>query len=163
MDRTEGFQLSPIGHIQAGENGYSLIVDPAFVPGLQGLDGFSHINVFWWCHFLDDVVLRTTVEMEQPYKTAPAKLGVFATRSPVRPNPIALSTVAVTGIDQAAGVIHVAYIDAEDGTPLLDIKPYHPSADRVRDATVPGWCSHWPKWLEESAAFNWDAEFVTAR
>lgn len=162
MNKTE-FRLSPIGAVHAGEGGYSLTIDPAYVAGLQGLDGFSHLNVLWWCHFLDDAALRAVVELDQPYKTAPAKLGVFATRSPVRPNPIALSTVAVTGIDHGRGLIHVAYIDAEDGTPILDIKPYQPSVDRVKDMAVPDWCSHWPLWLEESAAFDWDAEFVTAR
>ena len=71
--------------------------------------------------------------------------------------------MAVLHIDYERGVIHIPYIDAEDGTPILDIKPYHPCSDRVRDVTVPEWCGHWPKWYEDSASFDWAAEFVNAR
>ena len=58
-------------------------------------------------------------------------MGIFATRAPLRPNPIALSTAEVLDIDQANGILRLAYIDALDGTPVLDIKPYTPSLDRV--------------------------------
>jgi hypothetical protein len=66
-------------------------------------------------------------------------------------------------IDHDSGAIVVPYIDAEDGTPVIDIKPYHPATDRVRDVSVPDWCSHWPKWHEDSAGFNWAAEFENVR
>lgn len=59
--------------------------------------------------------------------------------------------------------IHIAFIDAEAGTPILDIKPYHPSVDRIRDVAVPAWCAYWPHWCGESATFDWEAEFVNAR
>ena len=85
-------------------------------------------------------------------------MGIFATRSPVRPNPIAL-TVEIIDIDSENGRIHIAYIDANDGSPLLDLKPYTPSLDRVERPEVPGWCGHWPKSLEESADFAWENEF----
>ncbi len=61
------------------------------------------------------------------------------------------------------GGIYVAYIDAEEGTPIIDIKPYHPATDRIRDVQVPEWCDHWPKWYEDSAEFDWQAEFVNAK
>jgi tRNA (Thr-GGU) A37 N-methylase len=51
----------------------------------------------------------------------------------------------------------------EDGTPILDLKPYQPAADRIRDVTVPAWCAHWPQWYEDSAIFDWEGEFVSAR
>ena len=86
-------------------------------------------------------------------------MGIFATRSPVRPNPIALSTVEVTHINYEQGIIHIPYIDADHNTPVLDIKPYTPSLDRVENPRVPEWCSHWPKSLEESEQFPWEEEF----
>ena len=157
------FKLSPIGYVRLEEDGFRLEMEKEYVPALSGLEGFSHVNVLWWCDLCDDEELRKVVECDQPYKTSPAKMGIFATRSPLRPNPIALTAVFVLGIDHDRGVIHVPYIDAEDGTPILDLKPYHPSVDRVRDVAVPEWCSHWPKWTEDSADFDWESEFVHAR
>ena len=52
-----------------------------------------------------------------------------------------------------------SYIDANDKTSILDIKPYTPSLDRVENPQVPDWCSHWPHSLEESASFAWENEF----
>lgn len=86
-------------------------------------------------------------------------MGIFATRSPARPNPIALGTAQVIRIDHASGVIQIAYTDAADQTPVLDIKPYTPSLDRVESPAVPDWCSHWPKSLEESGGFDWESVF----
>ena len=64
-------------------------------------------------------------------------MGTFATRSPERPNPIALTPAYVTYIDHENGIIGLAYIDANDGTPVVDIKPYTPSLDRVESPEVP--------------------------
>lgn len=86
-------------------------------------------------------------------------MGIFATRSPIRPNPIALSVVEIIAIDYENGIIQIAYVDANDQTPLLDMKPYTPSLDRVEVPSVPAWCSHWPKSIEASAHFDWGKEF----
>lgn len=51
------------------------------------------------------------------------------------------------------------YSDAEDGSPVINIKPYHPAVDRVKDVVTPAWCSHRPKWNENSGDFNWADEF----
>lgn len=160
--KTKALTVSPIGSIHS-DNGFYLEINKDYRPALAGLEGFSHINVLWWAHLFDDAELRSIVECEQPYKDAPESLGIFATRSPIRPNPIALSTVAVQDIDQASGKVYIAYVDAENDTPILDIKPYTPSLDRIRELSVPEWCEHWPKWYEDSASFDWDAEFVTAQ
>lgn len=157
------FKVTPIGHVRAGAEGCYLEIAQPFIPALSGLQGFSHIQVLWWCHLLDDPEARSIMECDQPYRNAPPRLGIFATRSPLRPNPIALTAVNVLGIDEQGGRIHIPYIDAEDGTPILDLKPYHPSVDRIRDVSVPAWCRHWPQWHEDSANFDWEAEFVNAR
>jgi tRNA (adenine37-N6)-methyltransferase len=159
MDRGE-FRITPIGYVRTGGDGFWLEIDREYRPGLEGLDGFSHLNVFWWCHKFDAAGFRKTVECRKPYRKGPPRIGVFATRSPLRPNPIALSVAPILTIDYAAGLIRIPYIDAEDGTPIVDLKPYHPSVERVRNATVPSWCRHWPKWYEDSADFDWGSEIV---
>ncbi len=158
---TQTYTMAPIGHVRVGDEGFYLEIDPDHVPALTGLEGFSHINILWWCHLYDEYRQISTVE--RPYKAGPEEMGIFATRSPVRPNPIALTSVSVLKIDYAQGIIHVPFIDAEDGSPILDIKPYHPCEDRIRDVSVPAWCAHWPKWSEDSATFDWEAEFVNAQ
>lgn len=157
------FTLSTIGHVNATENGFSLVLNEVSRPALSGLDGFSHLDILWWANFVDSEEYRSFTTCEMPYKQGPAEIGIFATRSPLRPNPIGLTVVAVLNIDYDRGIVYIPYIDAEDGTPILDIKPYHPSTDRVRAVSVPDWCRHWPQWLEDSATFDWAAEFENAQ
>ena len=136
------YEVTPIGTIKSSESKTFLKLAPEFIPALQALEEF-----------------RSELKTEQPYKKSPEFMGIFATRSPVRPNPIALSTAEIIGIDYQNGIVQIAYIDANDNTPLLDIKPYTPSLDRVETPGVPAWCSHWPQSLEESASFAWENEF----
>jgi tRNA-Thr(GGU) m(6)t(6)A37 methyltransferase TsaA len=162
MTRQE-YKIHPIGYVHVSDTGYFLEFEPQYIPALRGLAGFSHAQVLWWCHLLDDPEARSILECDQPYRNAPARMGIFATRSPLRPNPIALTAVQILSIDEDQGRIYIPYIDAEDGTPILDLKPYHPSVDRLRKASVPKWCQHWPEWYEDSASFDWEAEFINAR
>jgi Uncharacterized conserved protein len=155
----QNFNVKPIGKISVNEDGMSIKLESEYIPALKSLDGFSHLSVIWWFSDFDNEEMRNTLETEQPYKKAPEKMGIFATRSPVRPNPIALTTAQVIHTDYQNGIIQIAYIDANDNTPVLDIKPYTPSLDRVENPCVPEWCAHWPKSLEESASFNWENEF----
>ena len=152
-------QVRPIGRVETSADGHVIRLDPEFKDGLLSLDGYSHVTVLWWAHLFATDENRRMLQMDAPYTNGPERIGVFATRSPVRPNPIAISHVAVGAIDYQAGSITVPYIDAENESPVLDIKPYCPSEDRIRDAAVPGWCDHWPKWYEDSATFDWESEF----
>lgn len=104
---------------------------PEFQPGLAALEGFSHLILLYWLHEIAAPELVFT----PPFDTEPR--GVFATRSPARPNPIGLSVVAFAGFD-GPGRLAVRYLDCIDGTALLDIKPYLPSTDAEPDATT-GW------------------------
>lgn len=151
--------VRPLGKVCVRESGVYIELDQTYIPALQALDGFSHINVIWWFSEFDNEAARSILEAPQPYKKAPQIMGIFATRSPLRPNPLGLTTVQVLDIDHTAGIIKIAYIDAHDQTPVLDIKPYTPSYDRVESFKVPQWCSHWPASLEESGSFNWEEEF----
>lgn len=155
----EEYVVRPIGKVRAAEGLFAIEVAEGWRDGLIGIEGFSWLNVFWWAHQLDSPEARAVLTTEKPYRQGPDRLGIFATRSPVRPNPILVTPVPVTGIDVEQGVIETAYIDAEDGSPVLDIKPYHGSTDRVDSWTVPHWCADWPGSVEASADFAWDRVF----
>lgn len=103
----------------------------AYLPGLQGLEGFSHLVLLYWL----DQVRAPQLVFTPPFDAEPR--GVFATRGPRRPNPIGLSVVALDGFD-GPGRLRVRFLDCVDGTPLLDIKPYLPTTDSEPSATM-GW------------------------
>ena len=153
------FELHPIGSIHSNDEGMYISLEREFIPALTALDGFSHINVIWWFDKFDSNEARAVLEAQQPYKNAPEVMGIFATRSPVRPNPIALTASEVIDIDYEKVIIRLGYIDADDDTPVLDIKPYTPSLDRVESPLVPNWCAHLPRSIEQSADFEWEKEF----
>lgn len=145
----ESYHVSPVGYLRR-EDGRTIIdVLPAFVPALKELENFSHVQVFWWFDQFDDGTHRQTTRFEDMPFEAPV-LGVFASRAPVRPNPIGLTTARIVRVDQEGGQVEVADVDAFDGTPILDLKGYLPHCDRVRNVRVPDWASHWPEWLPEN-------------
>lgn len=148
------FQITAIGSIRVGEKKFSVQLDPEYIPGLTNLEGFSHLQILWWAHLTDSAQDRDRLMVEKLFKKGPDRLGIFATRAPGRPNPIMSSTIQVTEIDFEQGIIQTPFIDADDGSPVLDIKPYFPM-ERVQDPGVPAWCRHWPAWQEETATFDW--------
>ncbi|HBE9332084.1 UNVERIFIED_CONTAM: tRNA (N6-threonylcarbamoyladenosine(37)-N6)-methyltransferase TrmO [Clostridioides difficile] len=150
--------INPIGKIRIQGEEVFIKLDKKYVPALNELDDFSHLNVFWWADGFDNPELRSILETPKPYKSGPDVIGIFATRSPIRPNPIALTTVQIINIDHENGIIKIPYIDANDNSPVIDLKPYTPSVDRVENPSVPKWCSHWPKSVEKSGEFNWENE-----
>ncbi len=102
-----------------------------FRPGLASLDGFSHLILLYWLDRAGPAELLFT----PPFDVAPR--GVFATRAPMRPNPIGLAVVAFDGF--AADLrLRVRHLDCIDGTKLLDIKPYLRTTDAEPAATM-GW------------------------
>ena len=115
-------------------------LEPLYAGGLQGLAEFSHIIVVF---FLDRAagfdpakqLLRRPRGMEDMHP-----VGVFAQRTKFRPNPIGITAVRLLGIE--GNVLRVRGLDALDGTPVLDLKPYMPPFDRVEDATMPSWVAH---------------------
>lgn len=153
------FSVKQIGTVSVDKAGFYVKLLPEFIPALEGLEDYPYLQLLWWFDGCDNACSRAQLTERKPYKKGPEKLGVFATRSPERPNPIALSCVYVTAIDHKAGVIRLAYTDANDGTPVLDIKPYIPSLDRVAYPVMSGWCAHWPDCVEASGDFDWAGEF----
>ncbi|PKM52118.1 MAG: tRNA (N6-threonylcarbamoyladenosine(37)-N6)-methyltransferase TrmO [Firmicutes bacterium HGW-Firmicutes-7] len=152
------FVVNPIGKIRICEDAMFVELDEKYIPALKELKGFSHVNVIWWFDDFDHEEARSVLEVSAPYKNSPEIMGIFSTRSPVRPNPIALTAAQIINIDLEKGIIQIAFIDANDGTPVIDLKPYTPSLDRVEMPEVPKWCSHWPKSLEKSGDFDWEKE-----
>jgi tRNA-Thr(GGU) m(6)t(6)A37 methyltransferase TsaA len=109
----EGTPIQPT--VASGIQGQVEILPP-YVDGLQDLAGFSYLILLY--HF--DRVRKTKLKV-QPFLDDQQR-GVFSTRAPVRPNPIGLSIVRLTGID--GNILYIEDVDILDGTPLLDIKPY---------------------------------------
>lgn len=99
-----------------GRSTGEIVIEPAFAAGLDGLEGFSHIIVLFHFHKARGAKL----EVVPPGESKPR--GVFATRSPHRPNPLGLSVLKLLGRD--GRVLRVSGLDLIDGTPVLDIKPY---------------------------------------
>ena len=155
----EKFTVNPIGRVSVHEEGMRILIFPEYKAALKELDRFSHVNVFWWFNNCDNEESRRILQAKSPYKGSPDIMGVFATRSDYRPNPIALTAVRILNIDHENGIIHIPYIDAFDNTPVIDLKPYTPSFDRIENFKTPSWCAHWPKSVEESADFDWESQF----
>lgn len=153
------YYVEPIGKMNVNKGEFSIQIEKKYIPALCGLQGFDHLQIVWWFDRVDNEENRSVYQMGAPYKNAPEVLGIFATRSPMRPNPIAISTVHVLNINYETGFITLPYIDGMDETPVLDIKPYTPSIDRVEHPNVPTWCTHWPKNVETSGDFDWENEF----
>jgi tRNA-Thr(GGU) m(6)t(6)A37 methyltransferase TsaA len=101
-----------------------------YAPGLADLDGFSHIHLIYHFHRSIGFSLKLTPYLDDTER------GLFATRSPRRPNPIGLSVVRLERVE--GRLLHVADLDVIDGTPLLDIKPFNPRVDH-RGASSVGW------------------------
>lgn len=115
----------------------TIVFEPEFrnPDALRGLEGFSHLWLVW---VFDQAIRETwSPTVRPPRLGGNQRMGVFATRSPFRPNPIALSSVKLAGIEQTAEfgtVLKIRGADLMDGTPILDIKPYIPYADSHPDA-----------------------------
>ena len=112
---------------QARERGQtaSIEIDEVWRPGLDGLQRSTHAVVLYWMQEARrDLIVQCPRRRVDP-------AGVFALRSPARPNPIALATVRILSIDQAAGRIAIDAIDCLDGTPLLDIKPWSDAIEGI--------------------------------
>jgi tRNA-Thr(GGU) m(6)t(6)A37 methyltransferase TsaA len=105
-------------------------LDPGLVEGLIDLDGFSHLTLLYHLHRIAPPRLTVTPFLDdRPH-------GIFATRSPARPNPIGVSTVRLLAI--AGATLEIEDVDMVDGTPLLDMKPFVPAFDH-REAVRIGW------------------------
>lgn len=133
------FELSPIGFVQKKEGEpVSLLIEPHYWDATLRIEEFSHLHVIWWADGFDNPEDRGHLKDVPPTEGAEMS-GVFASRSPARPNLLCLSIVKLEGVDAKSRTLTVDQISANDTTPILDIKPYMPSSDRVDSARVPEW------------------------
>ena len=116
-----------------------IVIDSSLTEALDNLEEFSHIIVLYWMH-------QVTTQGQVPTKVHPMGkqelplVGLFATRAPYRPNPIGKATVRL--LQRQGNILKVKGLDAIDGTPIVDIKPYIPGYDSVTNAKVPSWITN---------------------
>ncbi len=113
-----------------------IVIDSSLAEALDSLDGFSHIIVLYWMHQLDHSN-GFPLKVHPKGRLEVTPVGVFASRSPNRPNPIGKATVRLLG--RQGNKLKVEGLDAVDGTPVIDLKPYLPGYDSVDNAKVPPW------------------------
>jgi tRNA (adenine37-N6)-methyltransferase len=112
-----------------------LVLDEQYTEALDGLEDYSHVLVIFW---MDQAGPPKSLKGHvQGRKDLPVA-GLFARRAPSRPNPIGITAGPLLQRDK--NVLRVRGVDAIDGTPLLDIKPYMPAFDSVECARIPEWC-----------------------
>jgi tRNA-Thr(GGU) m(6)t(6)A37 methyltransferase TsaA len=121
-----------------------IIIHDELSETLDGIDGFSHLFVLFWLNEISDEQRKTLKVHPRGRRDMPL-LGVFATRTMLRPNPIGLTLVELVKVE--GDVLTVRGLDAFDGTPVLDVKPFD-SWDMAKDAKVPAW---WTKLESERA------------
>jgi len=115
-----------------------IVIDSSLTEALDNLDDFSHIIVLYWMHRATNRQVQTKVR-PMARQEIPL-LGLFSTRSPNRPNSVGKATVRL--LRRQDNILRVEGLDAIDGTPVIDIKPYIPGYDSVTNAKVPLWITN---------------------
>ncbi|GAJ11298.1 unnamed protein product [marine sediment metagenome] len=147
-DRSTQIMIKPIGWVKSRvketpKPGYDwravaseIVVDSSLAAAIDGLERSSHIIVIYWMHQAAD---PAKMALKVRYRGDPELplVGLFASRSPYRPNPLGQKVVRLLRLQ--GNVLQVEGLDAVDGTPVIDIKPYIPGYDSVGDARVPPW------------------------
>jgi tRNA-Thr(GGU) m(6)t(6)A37 methyltransferase TsaA len=119
----------------------SVVLRPEVEEALLGLDGYSHVYVLFWPHQIPDDVRGSKPRLHPRDDPENPLQGVLATRSQIRYNPILVTVVPLLKVQ--GNVLHVQGLDAVDGAPVLDVKPYVPYHDAVSDARMPQWVTEW--------------------
>jgi tRNA (adenine37-N6)-methyltransferase len=123
-------------HEQLQENVSEVVIFPEWAELLEGIEGFSHILVLYWPHLIDPERRRLKKVHPMGRKDLPIQ-GIFATCSPARPNPVLVSAVPL--LERIGNVLKVKGLEAVDGSPIVDIKPYVWHYYGVEQPRVPEW------------------------
>ncbi|MGQ9921113.1 MAG: tRNA (N6-threonylcarbamoyladenosine(37)-N6)-methyltransferase TrmO [Desulfobacca sp.] len=132
-------RLEQIGRVERRSGKVFIVVAPARAEGLDGIEAFSHLWVIYWFHGNDTPEKRRTLKVHPRGNPLNPLTGVFATRSPMRPNLLGLQVCRL--VERQGNRLEVAGLDAWDGSPVLDLKPYVPQIDAVPQATIPSWAA----------------------
>jgi len=127
-------EAPPTSH--ANDRTSEIIIHPEYIDLLHGIEDFSHILVLYWAHKVDAEGRRLTKVHPMGREDLPL-VGVFSTCSPARPNPVL--AIAVRLLERNGPTLRVTGLDAVDGSPVIDIKPYLPSYYSVPDARLSAW------------------------
>ncbi|MGQ9726825.1 MAG: tRNA (N6-threonylcarbamoyladenosine(37)-N6)-methyltransferase TrmO [Candidatus Bathycorpusculaceae bacterium] len=123
-----------------GEQEAKIRIFPEFCSGLKEIENYSHLIILYWIHLRDNEENRQTLLVFPRKHAVKVETGVFACRSPSRPNPIGLCVVELLKVENCK--LTVKGLDAFEGSPIIDIKPYNPTADSIPNAKVPEWAEH---------------------
>jgi tRNA-Thr(GGU) m(6)t(6)A37 methyltransferase TsaA len=133
------YTINPIGYVSKKENAVRLVILDEFWEATTHLELFSHIIVLWWIDRMDTEANRSILLANPPKNKGPIPSGVFACRSPARPNPIGHTIVRIAKLEKKTKSIYIDHMDADNNSPVIDIKPYLPSSDKVENAHVASW------------------------
>jgi len=122
-----------------------IVIDPQWLPALYGIEQFSHLIVLFWLDRIPEQGIELQVHPENRQDVP--LVGLFATRTPYRPNRIGLQVVEL--VSRQASILSVRGLDALHGSPVVDIKPYLPRGDCVPAARTPAWLDK--LWAERGA------------
>ena len=135
------FGIHQIGEVKIDQDSCYIEVYPPFVSGLRHIGKFSHLFVLWWISMRDNPQDRSQLLASPPKLEKEIETGVFSSRSPARPNPIGLTKVKLLKVEDNR--LYIDRIDAIDGTPVLDIKPFLPGdTAKIEDLRLPEWFNH---------------------
>lgn len=112
-----------------------IVINENLTEALNGIEEFSHIIVLYWMHRA--IREKKRLKTHPMGRTDVPEQGIFAVRTPNRPNPIGKSTVSL--LERRGNILKIQGLDAIDGTPVIDIKPYIPGYDSAKDARTPDW------------------------
>jgi len=136
LEEKQQFTIYPVGWVRKADGKTFIEIEKQYEDGLLGLDGFSHVHVIWWFHKNDTPEKRRVLRVHPMANPENPLTGVFATRSPVRPNLTALTVCKILSVEGCR--VFLESIDAFDGTPVIDLKPYV-LGDRIANVRVPQW------------------------
>lgn len=134
--------LDPVGRVERRDGKIFVEVQPASAEALDGIQGFSHIWVIYWFHGNDTPEKRRTLKVHPRGNPANPLTGVFATRSPARPNLVGLDACRL--VRREGNRLEVTGLAAWDGSLVLDIKPYLPQLDSFPQSAIPTWAEGKP-------------------
>jgi tRNA-Thr(GGU) m(6)t(6)A37 methyltransferase TsaA len=137
MSSSPALELHPIGIVHRQGDHTFIDLRPELASALKGLSGFSHVWVLYWFHENDRPEERAILQVHPRRNPANPLTGVFATRAPVRPNLIGFTCCRIISIKK--NILEVEGLDAREGSPVLDLKPYIPGSDSIPEAQVPAW------------------------
>ena len=135
-------ELKTIGIVKKAGKQSQINIFSKFCDGLQKLNRFSHIIVLYWLHKRDNEKERETLKVIPKRHPGAPEVGVFASRSPSRPNPIGACVTELVEMEECT--LTLKTLDALQNSPIIDIKPYIPRADSIPKARVPEWISRGP-------------------